>query len=74
MLPGFQHVTPNQQHVESVLKHGGWKVVSVAVQLRPEFEQRDEPGQPVTATGATLSTTDSVTNGPQRFYRLMLVP
>ncbi len=29
---------------------------------------------PVTATGATLSTTDSLTNGPQRFYRLMLSP
>jgi hypothetical protein len=28
----------------------------------------------VTATGATLNTTDSVTNGPQRFYRLMLSP
>ena len=29
---------------------------------------------PVTATGATLSTTDSLTNGPQRFYRLVLSP
>jgi uncharacterized repeat protein (TIGR03803 family) len=29
---------------------------------------------PITATGATLSTTDSVTNGPQRFYRLVLSP
>ncbi len=29
---------------------------------------------PVTATGATLSTTDTVTNGPQRFYRLALSP
>jgi hypothetical protein len=28
-------------------------------------------GSPVTATGATLNTTDSVTNGPQRFYRLV---
>jgi hypothetical protein len=26
----------------------------------------------LTATGATLSTTDSITNGPQRFYRLVL--
>jgi uncharacterized repeat protein (TIGR03803 family) len=31
-------------------------------------------GSPATATGATLSTTDSVTNGPQRFYRLVLSP
>jgi uncharacterized repeat protein (TIGR03803 family) len=31
-------------------------------------------GPPVAATGATLNTTDSVTNGPQRFYRLMLSP
>jgi uncharacterized repeat protein (TIGR03803 family) len=31
-------------------------------------------GSPVTATGATLSTTDSLTNGPQRFYRLVLAP
>jgi uncharacterized repeat protein (TIGR03803 family) len=29
---------------------------------------------PVTATGATLSTTDSLTNSPQRFYRLVLSP
>jgi hypothetical protein len=29
-------------------------------------------GIPFTATGANLSTTDSVTNGPQRFYRLVL--
>ena len=31
-------------------------------------------GSPVTATGATLSTTDSLTNAPQRFYRLVLSP
>ena len=29
---------------------------------------------PVTATGATLITTDSVTNDPRRFYRLVLSP
>ena len=29
---------------------------------------------PITATGATLSTTDSITNGPQRFYRLVVAP
>jgi uncharacterized repeat protein (TIGR03803 family) len=29
---------------------------------------------PVTAAGATLITTDSVTNAPQRFYRLVLLP
>ena len=29
---------------------------------------------PLTATGATLNTTDSITNGPQRFYRLVLSP
>jgi uncharacterized repeat protein (TIGR03803 family) len=29
-------------------------------------------GSPFTATGATLSTTDVITNGPQRFYRLVL--
>jgi len=28
----------------------------------------------VTATGATLSATDSVTNGPLRFYRVVLLP
>jgi hypothetical protein len=28
----------------------------------------------VTATGAMLSTTDSITNGQQRFYRLALTP
>jgi uncharacterized repeat protein (TIGR03803 family) len=31
-------------------------------------------GGPVTATAATLNTTDSVTNAPQRFYRLVLSP
>jgi len=31
-------------------------------------------GSPFTATGATLSTTDSVTNGSQRFYRLVVSP
>jgi hypothetical protein len=31
-------------------------------------------GIPVPATGATLSTTDSVPNGAQRFYRLVLSP
>jgi hypothetical protein len=29
---------------------------------------------PLAASGATLSTTDSITNGPQRFYRLVLSP
>ncbi len=29
---------------------------------------------PVTATGATLSVTDSVTNASRRFYRLVLSP
>jgi uncharacterized repeat protein (TIGR03803 family) len=31
-------------------------------------------GSPVAATAATLTTTDSITNGPQRFYRLVLSP
>jgi len=31
-------------------------------------------GSPATAAGATLSTTDSVTNAPQRFYRLVVAP
>jgi hypothetical protein len=31
-------------------------------------------GSSVTANGATFNTTDSVTNGPQRFYRLALSP
>jgi uncharacterized repeat protein (TIGR03803 family) len=31
-------------------------------------------GSAVAATGATLGATDSVTNGPQRFYRLVLLP
>jgi hypothetical protein len=29
---------------------------------------------PFTAAGATLITTDSVTNAPRRFYRLVLSP
>jgi hypothetical protein len=28
----------------------------------------------VTTAGATLSATDSVTNAPQRFYRVVLLP
>ena len=31
-------------------------------------------GSPLPATGATLTATDSVTNAPQRFYRLVLAP
>jgi uncharacterized repeat protein (TIGR03803 family) len=31
-------------------------------------------GSVATATGATLNTTEYVTNGPQRFYRLMQLP
>jgi uncharacterized repeat protein (TIGR03803 family) len=31
-------------------------------------------GSAATASGTTLSTTDSITNGPQRFYRLLLAP
>jgi len=31
-------------------------------------------GSPVTATGASFSTTDPLTNAPQRFYRLVLSP
>jgi uncharacterized repeat protein (TIGR03803 family) len=31
-------------------------------------------GSPFTATAATLSTTDIITNGPERFYRLVLSP
>ena len=31
-------------------------------------------GSPVTATGGTLTFTDSITNAPQRFYRLSLAP
>jgi uncharacterized repeat protein (TIGR03803 family) len=30
-------------------------------------------GNPITAAGATISTIDSITNGPQRFYRLVLL-
>jgi uncharacterized repeat protein (TIGR03803 family) len=31
-------------------------------------------GSPINATGATLNTTDTLTNGPHRFYRLVLSP
>jgi hypothetical protein len=31
-------------------------------------------GSPVAATGTTFSTSDFVTNAPQRFYRLILSP
>jgi len=31
-------------------------------------------GSPIPATGVTLNTTDSLTNAPQRFYRLVLSP
>ncbi|MGA2661663.1 MAG: hypothetical protein ABSH34_29625 [Verrucomicrobiota bacterium] len=31
-------------------------------------------GSPAAAAGTTLSTTDSVTNGPPRFYRAVLLP
>jgi hypothetical protein len=31
-------------------------------------------GSAVTATGGTLSAIGSVTNGPRRFYRVVLLP
>jgi hypothetical protein len=31
-------------------------------------------GNAVTATGSTLTATDSVTNGARRFYRVVLSP
>jgi len=39
---------------------------------RMVVQARDE--RQFTAAGATITTTDSVTNGPQRFYRLVLSP
>ena len=31
-------------------------------------------GNPIPATASTLTATDALTNGPQRFYRLVLAP
>jgi hypothetical protein len=31
-------------------------------------------GSPIPATASTLTATDTLTHGPQRFYRLVLAP
>ncbi len=46
------------------------------LQYNPELRSGNwtNLGSPFTATGATRSTTDSLTSGPQRFYRVVLLP
>jgi uncharacterized repeat protein (TIGR03803 family) len=74
ILPEFQTVTltNNTVSLSWYAEYGGL----YQLQYVPDLSSSNwtDLGSPITATGATLNTTDSITNGPQRFYRLVLLP
>jgi hypothetical protein len=74
MLPEFQAVTLTSTTLSLTwsTEAGGTYQLQYTSDL--SSSNWTDLGSPVTATGATLNTTDSVTNGPQRFYRLVLSP
>jgi hypothetical protein len=72
MLPEFQRVTLTNNTLSL-----SWSIEAgeeYQMQYNSDFSSSNgiNLGGPVTATGATLSASDSVTKGPQRFYRLVL--
>jgi hypothetical protein len=73
MLPEFQAVTltNNALSLSWSTEAGG----TYQLQYNSDLSSSDwvNLSSPVTATGPTLTTTDSITNGPQRFYRLVLL-
>jgi hypothetical protein len=74
MLPEFQHVTLTNNTLSL-----SWSTEAgeeYQLQYNSDFSSTNwtSLGNQITATAATLSTTDSITNGPQRFYRLLLSP
>jgi hypothetical protein len=64
----------NQQHPESDLEHEAGARYQLQYNSDLSSSNWINLGSLFTATGATLNTTDSVTNGPQRFYRVVLLP
>jgi len=74
IVPEFQAVTltNNTLNLTWSTEAGGTYQLQSTSDLRSS--NWSNLGGPITATGATLSTTDSLTNGPQRFYRLVLAP
>jgi predicted outer membrane repeat protein len=74
ILPEFQSVTLTNSTLSLI-----WSTeVGATYQVQYTSDLRSTNwaslGSPFTATGATLSAADSVTNGPQRFYRLVVLP
>jgi uncharacterized repeat protein (TIGR03803 family) len=74
MVPEFQAVTVTSSRLSLTwsTEAGGTYQVQYSSDMNPG--NWTNLGNPVTAHGATLNTTDSLTNAPQRFYRLALVP
>ena len=74
VVPGFQAVTLTHSTLSLTWSTVvGWKY---QLQYNSDLSPTNwnNLNSPVTATGPTLSTTDSITNGPQRFYRVMILP
>ena len=72
--PVFQAVTLTQGALEST-----WSTeAGASYQLQDNSDLKSTNwislGGPQTATGPTLSATDSATNGPARFYRAVRLP
>jgi uncharacterized repeat protein (TIGR03803 family) len=74
IVPEFQPLTLNHETLSLIwsTEAGG----TYQLQYNSELSSTNwtNLNGPVTAIGATLNTTDSMTNGPQRFYRLRLLP
>jgi uncharacterized repeat protein (TIGR03803 family) len=74
IVPEFQTVTLSNGTLTLNwnAEHGGL----YQLQYVPDLDSTNwtDLGSPLTAIGATLSITDPATNGPQRFYRLALLP
>ena len=74
IVPELQTVTLNNGLLilNWIAEHGGLYQLQYVSDL--SSTNWNDLGSPLTPAGATLNTTDSVTNGPQRFYRLVLLP
>ena len=74
MVPEFQSFVPTNTALNLTwsTEAGG----AYQLQYKPSLSSTNwtSLGSPVTATGATLSFRDSLTNAPRRFYRLVLQP
>jgi hypothetical protein len=74
MLPEFQHVTVTNNTLKLTWSTEAGGTYQLQYNSDLSSSNWTNLGNPVTATGATLSTSDAITNGPQRFYRLVLSP